>query len=154
MIDTPTIVETQAQLTAVIHLDIAREQMPAEFGHAINEVLQALSAQGIEPRSAALAYHLRMPPGRFDLEVGFVVSDTIAASGRVKASQLPAGRVARTIYRGPYQGLPTAWDTFTQWMNDQGVKQGEDLWELYSVGPHVTTDDSEYQTELNRPLRG
>lgn len=152
MIDTPEIVETQAQLTAVIHLTIARQDMPAVFGPAMNELLTTLSAQGIEPKSAAFAYHLTMPPERFDFELGFVVEDTVAATGRVKASQLPATKVARTVYHGPYEGLVDAWGQFQTWMKAQGLKQGPDLWELYSVGPQSTDDPNGYQTQLNRPL--
>lgn len=152
MIDSPEIVETKAQLTAVIHLNIPREQMPQVFGPAMNELLSTLAAQGIEPKSAAFAYHLRMPPGRFDFELGFVVEDTVAATGRVKASQLPATKVARTVYHGGYEGLPGAWDSFQKWMKSNELKQDEGLWEHYFVGPQSTTNESEYQTELNRPL--
>lgn len=152
MIDTPEIVETKAQLTAVIHLNIPREQMPQEFGPAMNELLSTLASQGIEPKSAAFAYHLRMPPGRFDFELGFIVEDTVAATGRVKASQLPATKVARTVYHGGYEGLPDAWNSFQKWMKSEELKQDEGLWVLYAVGPHSTTKESEYQTELNRPL--
>ena len=152
MIDTPQIVQTQAQLTAVIHLRIPRAQMQHEFGPAMNELLSTLSAQGIEPKSAAFAYHLRMPPDQFDFELGFVVSDTVAATGRVKASQLPATKVARTVYHGGYEGLPEAWNSFQKWMKAKDLKQDEGLWELYLVGPQTTTAESEYQTELNRPL--
>jgi effector-binding domain-containing protein len=152
MIDTPEIVETKAQLTAVIHLQIPREQMPEEFGPAMNELLSTLAAQGIEPKSAAFAYHFRMPPGRFDFELGFIVEDTVAATGRVKASQLPATKVARTVYHGGYEGLPEAWNSFQKWLKSNELKQDEGLWELYAVGPQSTTKESEYQTQLNRPL--
>lgn len=152
MIDTPQVIETEAKLTAVIHLTIPREQMQHQFGPAMNELLSTLSAQGIEPKSAAFAYHLRMPPGQFDFELGFVVDDTVAATGRVKASQLPATKVARTVYHGGYEGLPEAWNSFQKWMKSNDLKQDEGLWELYFVGPQTTAEESEYQTELNRPL--
>lgn len=152
MIDSPQIVQTQAQLTAVIHLTIPREQMKDEFGPAMNELLSTLAHQGIEPKSAAFAYHLRMPPDMFDFELGFVVEDTVAATGRVKASQLPATKVARTVYHGGYEGLPGAWNEFQKWMKSNELRQDDGLWELYSVGPQSTTNEREYQTELNRPL--
>jgi effector-binding domain-containing protein len=152
MIDTPEIVHTNAQLTAVIHLVIPREEMPHQFGPALNELLATLSAQGIEPKSAAFAYHLTMPPGQFNFELGFVVEDTVVATGRVKASQLPATKVARTVYHGPYEGLPDAWNEFQKWLKAEGLKQDEGLWEVYAVGPQSTEDPKGYRTELNRPL--
>lgn len=154
MIDTPKIVQTNAQLTAVIHLTIPREDMPKHFGPAMHELLAVLSAQGIEPKSAAFANHLNMPPGQFNFELGFVVEDTVAATGRVKASQLPATKVARTTYHGPYEGLADAWGEFQTWIKAQGLKHDEGLWELYAVGPQSTDDPKGYQTELTRPLLG
>jgi len=154
MIDKPKIVTTEQQLTAVIHLTIPREQMPALFAPALEELLATLATQQIAPEGAAFAYHLRMPPGMFDFELGFVVKATVAASGRVKASQLPAVKAARTIYHGPYEGLPDAWGEFNNWMKAQNVKQAEDLIEHYVVGPQSTSNPAEYQTELTRPLIG
>lgn len=152
MIDTPQIVDTEAQLTAAIHITIPRDQMPQHFGPAVEELLSVLATQHIEPQGTAYAYHLSMPPGMFDLEIGFIVDATVVATGRVKASQLPATKVARTIYRGPYEGLHGAWTEFDSWMKKEGVSKAPDLWEHYIVGPETTTKPSEYQTELNRPL--
>ena len=152
MIDTPKIVDTEAQLTAAIHLTIPRDQMPQHFGPAVEELLGVLATQHIAPQGAAYAYHLSMPPGMFDLEIGFIVDATVVATGRVKASQLPATKVARTIYRGPYEGLHEAWSELNAWMEKERLKLAPDLWEHYIVGPQSTTEPSEYQTELNRPL--
>ena len=88
----------------------------------------------------------------FDFELGVKVSSPAKASGRVKPGQLPATKVARTVYSGPYEGLPAAWGEFMQWMKANGHEQAEDLWELYSVGPQSTPDSANWRTELNRPL--
>jgi effector-binding domain-containing protein len=152
MIDTPKIVDTEAALTAVIHLEIPRDQMQTHFGPAMEELLSVLASQQIEPRGPAFAYYFSMPPGRFDCEIGFIVAATVAASGRVKASQLPATKVARTTYTGPYEGLYDAWGQFNAWMDSQSIKRAEELWEHYVVGPQSTTNPEEYETELNRLL--
>lgn len=152
MIDTPKIVDTEAKLTAVIHLEIPRDQMATQFEPAMEELLSVLATQQIEPQGAVFAYHFRMPPGRFDLEVGFFVDATVVATGRVTASQLPATKVARTIYTGPYEGLHDAWGQFNAWLDSQDIKRAEELWEHYVVGPQTTTNPEEFKTELNRLL--
>ena len=93
-----------------------------------------------------------MTPDMFDFELGIKVSSPVTATGRVKPGQLPAAKVARAIYRGPYEGLPAAWGEFNQWMEANGHAQAGDLWELYSVGPQSTPDPANWLTELNRPL--
>jgi effector-binding domain-containing protein len=80
------------------------------------------------------------------------VAAPVKATGRVKPSELPAAKVARTVYSGPYEGLPAAWGEFSEWMKASGHETAADLWEVYSVGPQSTPDPASWRTELNRPL--
>jgi effector-binding domain-containing protein len=152
MIDKPEIIQTSAQEAAVIHLTIARSEMMKAFGPAVGELMKTLSAQGVEPVGAVFAHHLKMIPDTFDFELGVKVSSPAKASGRVQPGQLPARKVARTVYSGSYEGLPSAWGEFNTWITANGHKQAEDLWEVYSVGPHSTPDPAQWRTELIRPL--
>jgi effector-binding domain-containing protein len=153
MISTPQIIKVSSQEAAVIRLTIARSEMMKVFGPAVGELMAELNAQGVEPVGGVFAHHLKMTPGTFDFELGVKVSAPIRDNGRVKSGKLPAGRVARTIYSGGYEGLPGAWGEFTAWMVSQGLQQADDLWELYSVGPQSSVDPADWRTELNRPLR-
>jgi effector-binding domain-containing protein len=90
----------------------------------------------------------------FDFELGVKVSAPAKAVGRVQPGELPAAKVARAIYSGPYEGLPAAWGEFTGWIKVNGHQQAEDLWELYSTGPQSNPDPASWRTELNRPLAG
>src|SRR5689334_1538916 len=140
MIATPQIIQTEAQQAAVIHLTIPRSEMMTVFGPAVGELMTTLAAQGVEPVGSVFAHHLKMTPDTFDFELGVKVASPVKASGRVKPGELPAVKVARTIYSGPYDGLPSAWGEFTAWMKANGHEQAEDLWELYAIGPHSTPD--------------
>jgi len=153
MIDTPLVMQTKAQPAAVIHLRIPRPEMMSAFGPAVEEILTILRAEGVEPMGSAFAHHLAMSPDTFDFELGFQIESPITNAGRVKMSELPArARVAHTVYRGPYEGLPAAWGEFDAWMKAQGLKQGDDLWEIYAYGPHSNPDPATWRTELYRPL--
>ncbi len=153
MISTPAIIQTEAQAAAVIYITTPRNEMMKVFGPAVGELLTALAAQGVEPVGAVFAHHLKMSPVVFDFELGINITAPVTASGRVKPGILPAATVARTIYSGPYEGLPAAWGEFNAWMKSNGHEQAENLWELYSVGPHSTSDSAQWRTELNRPLK-
>ena len=150
MIDTPQIVQTKELPTAVIRFRIKRAEMMTVFGPAVQELLEVLKAQGVAPASAVFAFHHSMPEGEFDFEMGFVVGAAVKGAGRVVASKLPATKVARTVYRGGYEGLPAAWGEFTAWMKAEGVKQGEGLWELYDKGPQTTPDATKWETVLSK----
>lgn len=152
MLATPQIVKTEAQRAAVIHLTVPRSEMMKMFGPAVGELMSALSAQGIEPIGAVFAHHLKMSPDNFDFELGVKVAAPVKPAGRMKPGQLPAAKVARSVYSGPYEGLPAAWGEFNKWMKANGHAQAEDLWEVYSVGPQSSPDPANWRTELNRPL--
>ena len=152
MLAAPEIIMTNVQEAAVIRLTIPRSEMMKVFGPAVGELMAALAAQGVEPVGAVFAHHLRMPPDTFDFELGVKVAAPVKAAGRMKPGQLPAVKVARTVYSGPYEGLPSAWGDFVKWMKANGHEQAENLWEVYSVGPQSSPDPANWRTELNRPL--
>jgi effector-binding domain-containing protein len=93
-----------------------------------------------------------MRPDIFDFEIGVPVKTPVSAAGRVKARQLPAATVARTVYRGPYEGLGPAWGEFDAWITARGHTPAPDLWECYVAGPEANPDPATWRTELNRPL--
>ena len=153
MLTAPQIIQTEVQHAAVIHLTIPRHEMMRVFGPAVGELMAALADQEVQPDGAVFAHHLKMSPSTFDFELGVKISAPVKAIGRVRPSHLPAARVARTVYSGPYEGLPAAWGEFNKWMSTNGYEQRENLWELYLVGPQSTPDPANWRTELNRPIR-
>lgn len=152
MIDTPQIAEHAAQRTAVIHLTIPRAEIRNVMGPGIGELMGTVAAQGIATVGPWFSHHLRMEPGIFDFEIGVPVAAPVTPAGRVVPGQLPAARVARTIYRGPYEGLGAAWGELEAWIAAAGLQPAPDLWERYLTGPESGADGSTYRTELNRPL--
>jgi effector-binding domain-containing protein len=152
MIDTPQITQTEAQQTAVIHLTIPREEIRNVMGPGIGELMSTVAAQGITARGAWFSHHLKMDPGIFDFEIGVPVATPVTPAGRVKPGRLPAARVARTVYRGPYEGLGDAWGEFNAWLTANGHRAAPDLWEIYVAGPESSPDPANWRTELNRPL--
>lgn len=152
MIETPQILDTDARLTAVIRLTVPRNEIQTVMGPAIGEVMAAVAAQGLTPTGSVFSYHLKMDPDVFDFEVGVPVASPVAATGRVQPGRLPAATVARTVYRGPYEGLGCAWGELCDWIKSEKLVSGPDLWECYVAGPESSPDPVNWRTELNRPL--
>jgi effector-binding domain-containing protein len=152
MLETPRIVQTTHQLTAVIHLTVPREEIREVMGPGIAEVRAAVAAQGMTPSGPWFTHHLRMDPAIFDFEVGVPVAAPLAVSGRVKPGRLRAAKVAQTVYHGPYEGLSDAWGEFGAWIAADGHKPAPDLWECYVAGPEASRDPADWRTQLNWPL--
>lgn len=152
MIDTPQITQSIAQITAVIHVTVPRSEIQKVMGPCIGELMAAVAAQGIKPVGPLFSQHLKMSPDIFDFEISVPVSAPVVATGRVKPSQLPAVKVARTVYHGPYEGLGAAWCEFETWIAANGHTSAANLWECYVAGPESSPDPANWRTELNRPL--
>jgi effector-binding domain-containing protein len=152
MIDTPQITKTDSREIAVLHLTIPRSEICNVMQAGLRELLGTLAAQSIAPIGPWFTHHLKMEPGIFDFEIGVPVAAIVAAAGRVRPAQRPVLMVARTIYRGPYEGLGAAWSEFDAWIAAQGRKPAADLWEGYLAGPESSSDPANWRTQLERPL--
>ena len=154
MLETPQITQTTAQLTAIIHVTVPREEIQNVMGPGLHELMAAIAAQGIAPTGPWFTHHLRRPTDTFDFEISVPVSAPVAAAGRVQPGEWPAMRVARTVHHGPYEGLPEAWGEFMEWIEANGHQPAADLWECYLTNPDSDPDPATWRTELNRPLIG
>jgi effector-binding domain-containing protein len=154
MIDTPKVVQTKAQITAMIHLTIPKADIQKEMGPGIEEVKATVAKQGIAVTGPWLTHHLRMDPKVWDFEICVTVASPVTPAGRVKPGTWPAGKAARTVYHGDYEGLGQAWGELGDWVKEKGLSPAADLWEVYLVDPGTEPEPSKWQTELTRPLRG
>ena len=152
MIDAPEIIQTTAQATAIIPLRIPKDQIQHVMGPGIGELMGTLAAQGIAPAGPWFTHHRSMSPDFWDFEISVPVATPVTAAGRVQPGQWPAMRVARTVYRGGFEGLGVAWGEFDDWIVAQGHRPADDLWECYVAGPESSPDPAQWRTQLNRPL--
>ena len=152
MLVTPQFIQTDEQLTAVIHLTVPRAEISHVMGQAITEIISSIAARGATITGPCFSYHQKRPTDIFDFEVGFSVSQPITAAGRVKMSKLPVVKVVRTIYQGGYEGLAAAWADFNAWIEAEGLNTQDSLWECYLSGPESSPDPDKWRTELKRPV--
>jgi uncharacterized protein YndB with AHSA1/START domain/effector-binding domain-containing protein len=152
-ISEPEVVQVSPQPAAVIYMKIPREDMPHEMPGAIKELLSTIAAQGRMPAGPLFCHHLTLSSMVFDFEAGFPIDGAIEAQGRVKPGELPAAKIARTIYQGPYEGLFRAWGEFGEWQKREGVTGRGDIWERYVAGPESSPDPANWRTELCLPLK-
>ncbi|MFV8752292.1 GyrI-like domain-containing protein [Nannocystaceae bacterium ST9] len=152
MIERPEITQTTEQLVARIHITVPRHEIQTVMGPGITEVMSTLAAQGIAPAGPWFTHHSKMEPGVFDFDICVPIATPVAPAGRVVPDRLPATKVARAIYRGPYEGLADAWPQLDAWVAREGLRPREDLWESYVAGPESGSDPAQWATELNRPL--
>jgi effector-binding domain-containing protein len=148
------VVTVEALPAAILHVTVPRERIREVMGPGLEEVRKAIAAQGAGEAGPWFTHHLRMDPAAFDFEIGVPVSSPVAPAGRVMPGELPAARVARAVYCGPYERLGEAWGEFDAWVAREGHTARGDLWETYLTGPESGADPALFRTELSRPLSG
>lgn len=149
MITTPEVITTKEVATAAIPLVIPGRDMPKYMDPAIQEVIKAITGRGIAITGPMFSYHHRRPGDTFDFEIGFPVSQAIRPEGRVINSKLPAVKVVRSVYQGPYEGLAQAWPALQEWVRKNGHGETGKFWESYLNNPDEVKDPKDYLTELN-----
>lgn len=152
MLDAPHITQTTTQLTAVIHLTVPSDDIQSVMGPGIKELMATIATQGVTPTGPWFNHHLKMAEDTWNFEISVPVSSPVVAAGRVKPSQLPAMKVARTVYHGPYEGLGDAWGEFLDWIAANGHTPAPDLYECYVTGPESSPDPANWRTEFTKPL--
>ena len=61
MLDTPQFIQTDEQLTAVIHLTVPRAEISDVMGPAITEIMSTIAAQGVGIAGSCFSYHQKRP---------------------------------------------------------------------------------------------
>ncbi len=152
MLDAPRITATDLQATAVLRVTVPRAEIRKFMGPGRSELMAVLKAQRITPTGPWFSHHFRMDPAIFDFEIGVPVATQVTPTGRVEPGHLPAARIARSLYRGPYEGLGAAWGELEGWIDAHGLQKAPNLWECYISGPEASANPEDWVTQLNRPL--
>lgn len=145
----PEVVEVGATTTAVIAQVVPMTDLAPFFDRAFSTLPAVLAEQGTAPTGAAYALYRSPPSDTADLEVGFPTERPVEASGDVRPSTLPAGRVARLVHHGSYDELGASWERLRGWIDESGHSAGGVLWEVYLTEPSPDMDPAELRTELN-----
>lgn len=146
---TPELITTRKTATAMIRLVIPCQDMGEHMDLAVQEVLKVIAGQGVPITGPMFCHHHRKPDDTFDFEIGFPVGHAIREEGRVKNGVLPAVRVVRSVYQGPYEGLTQAWQAMQRWAREHGYGETGIFRECYLNDPEEVSGPEEYRTELN-----
>lgn len=143
-----TLAQLPAQSTAVVRAQVAHDGIGPFLGSAFGEVVRALGQAGERPAGMPFArYHLT--EDGFAVEAGFPVRRRVDPVDRVEGSELPGGSVARVLHQGPYAEVAGAYEAAVRWIDENGLEQTGDAWEMYLDEPDV----AEPRTEVFVPCR-
>jgi effector-binding domain-containing protein len=119
---------TAASATAVVAQATSWDEFPSLWPVLLDEVYAFVRAGGATQDGHNVMLYVDDVP---NVEVGIQVTGPFEASGRVRPSELPAGRAATTIHRGPYSELGAAHAAVLAWCAANGQELIGTRWEIY-----------------------
>ncbi len=124
-----------------------------EIGDRIGELMPEIGAfVGDRMAGPPLARWHTWEDDAGEMEVAVPVTEPIEGTGRIQASELPAGRAAVAMHVGPYDTVADTWNAFGAWMNEQGLERVASPWEEYLNDP-TETPPEELQTRIVWPIK-
>jgi effector-binding domain-containing protein len=133
---------------AVAH-GLTHDDLGPAWERLLPEVLAHVDAVGAKHGIGVGKYEYEGPAedGTIVLHAGVDVGDeNVPETERVRVVDLPVVEVASAVYRGPMDGIPSAWETLIRWVDDSGYRLAGDSRELYHE--HDEQDHTRCVTEL------
>ncbi len=147
-----TIEQVKSQPTLVVRFNYGERDVGEVMGQALTAVQEFLKRAQILPVGPPFTRYLVWTDEQKRAETGFPVEWAVEGNQLVAASELPAGRVARMVYTGPYAGLMDAKNEVFDSIRARGLTPAGGPIEIYVTDPHEVQDESEFQTEIIWPI--
>jgi effector-binding domain-containing protein len=140
--DPVTVEVVEARPIAVVAATATWDTFPDLWRPMLDEVYACMRRHGNVKQGANVMLYLDDTP---TVEIGVEFINPCELDGPVTRSALPAGRVARTVHRGPYEHLGHAHNRVNQWCAEHGHALAGPLWEVYG---DWREDPAELETEV------
>lgn len=129
------------------------EDLPILIGKSYEEIMVYLQELGGQPAGVPFVAYYNLDMQNLDIEIGFPVAKALAGKGEVQPSEIPEGLFATTLYTGPYDQMPPAYEALTEFVKANGYEPTGVAYEYYLNGPADTSPEG-LQTRILFPLKG
>ncbi|MDY6965061.1 MAG: GyrI-like domain-containing protein [Halobacteriota archaeon] len=89
--------------------------------------------------------------GNADVEVAVPISGKAEETDEIKCYELPGGRMAKTVHKGPYEDCGPTYERLFTWLKDNGKKIMGPMREVYLNDPNEVPPE-EILTEIYAPI--
>jgi effector-binding domain-containing protein len=152
MIDNCEAIERPAQPVLSIRTRTSVQALPEALGKGYQKVFEYLTGLGEHPAGAPFVAYYNMDMQDLDIEIGFPLSKELPDKEDIRCGEIPAGKFASTVYTGPYQEMPPAYEALTVFMQENGYEPTGVVYEYYLNDPQVTPPQA-LMTQIVFPLK-
>ena len=129
------LVDQAVQPTLSIRTTTSIKELPQELGKAYGAIGQYMGELGEQPAGAPYAAYFTFTMESMDIEIGFPVGGSLPGKGEIQSGDIPAGKVAQTMYTGPYNKIEPAYNALTAFVEQQGYEATGVAYEFYLNDP-------------------
>lgn len=144
--------ELHPRETAVIHVEVPPDRLPAAVREAIGEITSRMAEAGVGLAGPPFTRYLSFGPLRILAEIGCPVWRPAPHVGRVFPGRLPGGRAASMVHVGHLEDLATAYVRLQRQLDASGLHGTGPMWEVYWSDPGAEPDPATWRTEILIPL--
>ena len=109
------------QQMAAIRVKTTLPQVTSKVIQLLNETSAYLKSVSVEPTGPGFAVYYEVGSFLVDLEVGYPVGQEVEGNDRLHAGNLPGGKAAVTLHKGPHPEMPAAHRAVQLWMREHKV---------------------------------
>ena len=147
------LVDRAAQPTAAIRFQCKASELMATLATVFPEVIGCVKESGAKLAGGVPYTRILGRDGdQLDVEAGIPIAKAIPGKGRVKSSELPAGRALMTWHFGPYEELRAAHDELRRQAAARKLQPRGGSWETYWTDPGMVPDPAKWRTQLFLPV--
>lgn len=146
------VIEAKAQPILSMRTVTSVGNLPKELGRIYGAICTYLAKVGEQPQGPAFSAYYNTDMENLEVEIGFPVAKEIAGEGDILASEIPGGKRAFCMYKGPYKGMASTYEALTKWIAENGYTPTGVAYEFYYNSPDEVPE-SELLTKIEFPLK-
>lgn len=131
---------------------ISLTELQSFFNRAFLELSQTLRAGGATPVGPPFVRYFSVTPESVDVEAVMSCDKAVSVTGRVTRLHLNASQAAIVRHVGRSDKIKPAYDSITEWMNNNGKHPIEAPREVYVTTGVEVPDPSEWVTLVEQPI--
>ena len=138
-------IEPQAIMSIVDSSTV--DMIVEKMGELFDELMELVKKENMTGAPFAI-WHKWNPKGMCIWEAGIPVNEVVGETDRIKAGELPGGRVAMAVHYGAYLESEPAFKAIMGHIKEIGDSIGDPPWEVYVTGPSTEPDTSKWRTDI------
>jgi len=146
------LIEQKAQPVLAIRTRTNMAGLPKTIGESYAKIMGYLTELGEQPVDAPYTAYHNLDMENLDVEMGFPVSGKFPEKDGIQAGEIPSGKSACCLYKGPYAGMEQPYNEMFKWIGENGYQSTGVCYEYYYNSP-AEVPETELLTRIVMPVK-